>query len=350
MKEELEKAESNILDSVIQKFKEYSGLQILVEAREILLAPQQRFDALLMIRLGQLEIPFVAEIKNVVEHPEALRNFLANVRRPFLPIIIANVISPKMKEHLRHREVAFLCADGDFFLPLTNIQDQRTRIIARLSEGQINFHSVHGMGYIKLGFAFVRIPQARNMTITELSDNFKMSMGSVSNILRDWEDSHVIRKTREGREIVSLKDFCRRWATAYVDQIKPHRTMFLGAYKSALGPLNKVWRSLNLESLGCWWGGEPGLALLTNELEPEKFILYSNGDLRTIFSKMKLSPAPDGDLVVFRSFWSDFIELVDQRKPFADPLVLYADLIYSGSSRNQKVAESMFDKIIAGPA
>lgn len=342
------KVQREILRSILSRFHRSTGLSINIEAEEVMLAPQQRFDALLTVRVGQIEVPLVAEVKQIVEFPETLRKFLASVRRPFLPIVVAKEITTKMKGHLRKRGIAFLSGDGDFFLPIENIQRLEVSKSDKKRRQIPDFHPIHKMGYVKLGLALVRSLEAQTMNFSQLSKALNVSIGTVSSYLNDWKKKGLLLEKEGLRRFKDVEGACRVWARVYAQEIKPHPAIFLGNYESRLENFRFSWKTgLDLRAINCEWGGEPGASLLTDYLEPEVFTVYAGGELSQLIGAMKLAPKEDGNIRVYRSFFAGFKNLLpDVNRLVVDPMVIYSDLAYSSSSRNREISEMILKEFI----
>lgn len=84
------------------------------------------------------------------------------------------------------------------------------------------------------------------------------------------------------------------------------------------------------------WGGEPAGAMLTNNLRPQVFTIYSNLELPEIAKTLRLVPDKTGNVEVCQKFW----ENNDVNKVPA--LLVYTDLVNSGYGRNVEIANQIF--------
>ncbi|WP_227806219.1 type IV toxin-antitoxin system AbiEi family antitoxin [Algibacter lectus] len=73
-------------------------------------------------------------------------------------------------------------------------------------------------------------------------------------------------------------------------------------------------------------GGEPGGAILTENLRPEKFTLFTDLDLSEVARSLKLVPSENGEIEILQKFWKNDSE----NQKTAPALLIYADLINSG--------------------
>jgi|TARA_R100000501_G_C2628418_1_gene122621 hypothetical protein len=101
----------------------------------------------------------------------------------------------------------------------------------------------------------------------------------------------------------------------------------------------KNWRSLKLysENGSILWGGEPGGALLTDSLRPEKFTVFTDLELSQVAKTLDLIPSETGTVEVLQKFWKGN----DTNGKTAPALLVYADLINSGYGRNIETAKKI---------
>ncbi len=87
------------------------------------------------------------------------------------------------------------------------------------------------------------------------------------------------------------------------------------------------------------WGGEPAAAILTNQLAPEKFSIYTNESWLNIGQDLGLVPDSNGSVEILQLFWKDN-KIAKQVTP---ALLVYADLIGSGYGRNIEMAKIILE-------
>ena len=89
------------------------------------------------------------------------------------------------------------------------------------------------------------------------------------------------------------------------------------------------------------WGGEPAAAVLTGQLQPEKFTIYTNGNWQNIAADLKLIPDENGQIEILQMFWN---EEDKYRENYITPaLLIYADLMGSGDDRNIETAKLILE-------
>jgi len=98
------------------------------------------------------------------------------------------------------------------------------------------------------------------------------------------------------------------------------------------------WRSVPEFPDRCQFGGEPAAAILTRYLKPATFTVYCAGEVpREWIAKARLRADRDGNIEFLRSpIELQFAAGLPQN--IAPPLLVYADLVASGDSRNLETA------------
>ena len=93
------------------------------------------------------------------------------------------------------------------------------------------------------------------------------------------------------------------------------------------------WKEINLNQTDglAFWGGETGATLLNGYLQPGIFTIYTNRNWQT-FKNIELIPDENGNVEILEIFWNL------QTFKGIPPLLIYADLMRSGSDRNLEIA------------
>lgn len=85
-------------------------------------------------------------------------------------------------------------------------------------------------------------------------------------------------------------------------------------------------------------GGEPAADLLTNDLKPMKYILYTKKNRAEIMKELKLIPDETGKVEIREPYWT----VENNLKNIAPRLVIYTDLMITGDPRNIKIAQEVY--------
>lgn len=194
---------------------------------------------------------------------------------------------------------------------------------------------------LKLIYHLLQNPESLQLTYRNLAKLAGVSIGSVSNVITELENQRFILKTRTKRVLKNKVELLQRWVIAYNDVLRPRL-------------LKKKMKFSKIESYGNWdtlpiheangvnlWGGEPGAALLSGQLQPELFTIYTNTNWHEVASELKLIPDEDGEIEILTMFWG---EEEKYREYYNTPsLIIYADLMGSGYERNIQIANEILE-------
>jgi hypothetical protein len=192
---------------------------------------------------------------------------------------------------------------------------------------------------IKIIFNLLSNPENLQLSYRELAELADVSIGSVSNVMKELEEQNFILKTKLKRVLKNKTQLLERWVVAYQDVLRPRL-------------VKKQMRFANIESVKNWqqlqldqedgitlWGGEPAAAILTNQLTPGKFSIYTNDSWQNIGQDLGLVPEINGNVEILQLFWND----KNNSKQVAPALLVYADLMGSGFGRNIEMAKVILE-------
>jgi hypothetical protein len=186
---------------------------------------------------------------------------------------------------------------------------------------------------IKLIYCLLVNPDYINKSFRELSELSQISLGSVSTIVQELVELKFLLKTKNKRVLKNKIDLLKRWVIAYNDVLRPR--LFI----KRMDFINKSecsnWSSLDLSSVSekTLWGGECAAGIMTRNLTPANFTIYTDATWQSSGKSLKLIPDDNGKIEILRLFYNE------QGEETVSPLLIYADLMGSGDSRNIETAE-----------
>ncbi len=323
------KKEREILDEAINSLLRYTQIQAVVKDGRL------RRDAILEIAKEEFAIEIKPEItkgnKGIV-----LAQLKEVSRENNLPIILITRYIPS--------EIAKEYVDeGVYYLDVAGNCNIRQRKLMLLIEGKkierigkVNQPRAFQEAGIKLIFQFLVDPEKTQLPYRDLAGLANISLGSVGMIMQELIDLNFILKTKQTKRLKNTKDLLNRWITAYHDVMRPR------LLKKQMRFINQdsynKWTDINLEQTNSltFWGGEPGAHLLTGYLHPGIFTIYTDRNWQS-FKDIGLVPDDNGKVEVLEIFW-------DLRTwQGIPPVLIYADLMSSGSDRNVETAKWIFD-------
>lgn len=187
---------------------------------------------------------------------------------------------------------------------------------------------------IKLIYCLLKNPENMNKSFRELSEISQISLGSVSSIFRELVDLKFVLKTKNKKILKNKSTLLYRWVIAYNDVLRPRLLLKKMSFSNKADAAN--WHNLNLLSISgtTLWGGECAANILTHNLIPAHYTLYTDNTWQAIGKILKLVPDENGKIEILRLYYLD-----SKAERTVSPLLAYADLLGSGDERNLETAE-----------
>ena len=166
-----------------------------------------------------------------------------------------------------------------------------------------------------------------------------MSLGSVSNVMAELEELNYLIKTKDKRVLKNKEELLERWLVEFNTVLKPR--IIRSRMKFIDTDIAQNWRHTLLNQTGSdiLWGGEAAGAILTDNLRPQEFTIYSNLELPEIAKTLRLVPDKKGNVEVRQKFWQNN----NWNKNTVPALLIYTDLMNSGYGRNVEIANQIFE-------
>jgi hypothetical protein len=154
--------------------------------------------------------------------------------------------------------------------------------------------------------------------------------------MKELEDLRFVVKTKNSRYLKNKKELLERWILAYNDVLRPR--LLKKRFRFSNNESYNKWQQLPLKVLQGRniWGGEPGASILTKQLQPKNFTIYTDGGWQSIAFELKLIPDNDGDVEILSIFWKE--NQRSENKNITPTLIILAELMKSGNERNIETA------------
>lgn len=288
--------------------------------------PDATFNFLISINAEPLHVTIKKEVR-----PGSLNVLNETFEQKKNMLLVADYITPLAKEKLKHRHINYIDSFGNAYL---NLEKVKLYIEKSNAKPIVNESSeIFSPSGAKLLFELLQHPEHINTTYRDLAEACAISLGSVSKIMKALlRDGYAVRVNKKQLQLVKRKELLERWIPLINEKVLP--TYKVGNFNFIK---NNNWKNINLE---VQWGGEPGAALLNQYLNPEKFSLFTNHYKNDIIKNGMLLPNPNGDVAIYKPFWKN------QEKRTVSPLLIYAQLMYSGNDRNIETAKLIYDEYI----
>jgi hypothetical protein len=297
-----------------------------------------KYDAILNIKNMQ----FVVEAKSalrasnqglILSQLEDLRN-MSN--RPI--IFIADYISKEGASQLKERGFNYIDTAGNAFISnddvIIYVEGQKRRVKHKTNQSR----AFQEAG-VKIIFHLLSEPENLQGSYRTIAEKVGVSLGSVSNVMAELEELNYLIKTKDKRVLKNKEELLERWLVEFNTVLKPR--IIRSRMKFIDTDIAQNWRHTLLNQTGSdiLWGGEAAGAILTDNLRPQEFTIYSNLELPEIAKTLRLVPDKKGNVEVRQKFWQNN----NWNKNTVPALLIYTDLMNSGYGRNVEIANQIFE-------
>jgi hypothetical protein len=249
---------------------------------------------------------------------------------------MANYITPKAKELLIEKNINFLDRAGNMYL---EIPGMLIRIEGK-SNSSIVSAAYKGRAFSKSGgavvFQFLMDPQLVNAPQRTIAKYAGVSLGTIPKVFEGLKkDGFLVKLNKKDFKLVEYEKLLNRWIEVLDEKILPAN--FIQNYKPVTTSA-KLLLTDGVVNGETQWGGEAAAALLTSYLTPEQYTLFTSNK-EELLKKYKLVPAQNGEIAVYKKFWNHS----EYNRDYVHPILVYAQLIATGDSRNIETAEMIFN-------
>ncbi|WP_010136524.1 type IV toxin-antitoxin system AbiEi family antitoxin [Ochrovirga pacifica] len=289
------------------------------------------YDAVLSFFEEQFVVCLKADIRNsnfgmILGAVNELRS---NTSKPV--VVVAKYISKSIMNEFRERNINYIDVSGNAFISYRSIFvfiDGQKR---KTTEKKNQSRAFQETG-IKIIFYLLNNQDFLMKSYREIAEETGVSIGSVSNVMKELEELNFIVKTQTKRVLKNKKELLEKWMFSYNDVLRPRifrkRMKFIGNESNGF--------RINNNNREVCLSGETAASILTNNLRPEKHIIYTQLPLSELSKEYKMIPDEHGNIDVYQKFWN--INSFNSSQ-LAPKLLVYTDLMNSGFGRNIEIAQ-----------
>jgi hypothetical protein len=193
---------------------------------------------------------------------------------------------------------------------------------------------------LKVVFLFIHDEQWLNRTYREIAEMAGVALGNIKHVYDGLKEHRFILAVDDKNlKLVNKDELLFQWMTAFTDELKPK--ILKGYYRFRNEDIGRNWKNLDLCE-GTVWGGEPAADILTNDLKPMRFTLYTPRNRADIMKRYDLIPDGNGNVEVLEPYWN----IEPEKESLAPFLTIYTDLMTTGDPRNTKIAKKIYNSIM----
>jgi hypothetical protein len=302
-------------------------------------SPSKDIDAVIKINNQTIFIEYKRQVQpqNVMMIEEDLKKYARNAEI----MVIANYITPKAKELLKKRHINYLDGAGNIYLKLRNLLVQ---VEGNKSQSPSADARYKNRAFTKSGaaviFQFLMDPELVNAPQRTISEYANISLGTIPKVLSGLEqDGYLIKLNNTTRKLIDVEKLLQKWIEVINKKVLPAH--LIGNFSYSKGDEHEFFRSSVFRE-DIQWGGEPAAAILTDYLRPEDYTIFTTLKRKELLMNYRLMPDQNGPLKIYTKFWNR----CNANENTVHPILVYAQLIASGDSRNIETAEIIFNEHI----
>ncbi|KWF09057.1 type IV toxin-antitoxin system AbiEi family antitoxin [Burkholderia pseudomultivorans] len=293
------------------------------------------------------EMPAIVELR-----ADSLQGIVTRLRHPDTAqptMLVAPYVSADLAARLIEQDIPFLDTAGNAYLNRPEAvvmitgrpKPARASGLPRASSSRAT--TPKGM---RIMFALATQPDLVARPYRAIAEASGVALGTVNLAMDDLIARGLVGQRRNGeRVIVEPARFLQEWVALYPSRLRaklPCRRF------SSVAP--DWWRGFDFAAFDARLGGEPAAELLTHDLKPAVITVYTHGGVPgRLLLAGRLRPDERGDVEILDAFWppTPALDWREQDVPLVPPLLIYADLVSSGDSRNLAAAEQIHDRYLA---
>ncbi len=256
-------------------------------------------------------------------------------------MVVSDYITPSAKSMLKEKEINYLDQAGNIYLKLGQflifIEGEKN---ASPSEQEKYQHRAFTKTGAAVVFQFLMDHELVNAPQRRIAEFSNVSLGTIPKVFNQLEaENYIIRLDGKKRKLINSKGLLEKWVSVFNDKLLP--SLHLQNCRFNKGNEKDFFRQAKLKG-DTQWGGEPAAARLTNYLLPEKITVFSELTKPKLAKNYRLLPDGNGSIVVYQKFWNHTTANNDT----VHALIVYAQLLGDGDSRNLETAEIIYKQYI----
>ena len=328
--------ETGILEKALEAFKKTTNLNATI--RQSLYGPDAEFEVWLNDKKWKFAVELKANVTRTLigtfYHQRLLGIQHADT------VIITRYINTQIADLMKEDDIPFIDTAGNAYInkpPLfIFIKGNKIREKDHVKPPTRAFRPA-GLQVI---FALLTNKDLENSTYREIARKAGVALGTVDRVMRDLRQmGYLIEMGKRGRRLTDKFNLFIRWVNAYPEELRPKK--LIGRYKA---DTFDWWKQADIGKFQAYWGGEIAAAMLTKYLKPEKIAIYTRQPLGKLMLKHKIRKDPKGNIEIYEVFWE--FEYPWKHKNIVPPILIYADLLATGDTRDIETADIVYEQEI----
>lgn len=282
------------------------------------------------------ESEFVAVVKSTVSQSNfvSILDKLDEIKKKAMKpvLLITRHIYPKLAEEFFQQGINVLDTSGNAKIKSNHVfiyvTGKKAKEIKDKKESSQKAFNETGL---RLIFFLLMDNTNVNKSYRKISEETRLSLGSINNIFDELKSLNFILTSKKGRFLKNRQKLIDLWQLNYNLNLKPK--LLVKRYAFINKEDREKWTSINLPE-GMYWGGESGAYLVDGYLHPQLFDIYTEKNSLELMKTGKFRISEKGEIRVYKKFWKG-----EEKSQTVSKLLIYADLMGSGDSRCLEAAK-----------
>jgi hypothetical protein len=331
--------ERQAVKQILENFIQVTGIKAKWRAIKKTDYKYDHVDGIVEFNTGGTKIEMATEAKNNIQNPN-LPGLLNQKNNNGEVLVLANTIIPRFKKELQTMGINYIDGAGNAFIkhdPLFIWIEGRKELETHQDLKSKPFSKAG----LKVIFQFLQHDDYINETFREIAKATEVSLDTVHKTVNGLKElQYLVPLNNHTLQWNRKKELFDRWITEYETRLKP--ALHIGNFAFINEDKFLDWKKINFQNTLTKWGGEPAGELLTGYLKPEKLTIYTKEGKLDWIRNYKLVPNAKGYINIYERFWNG--DELDQNT--TPPLLVYADLINTGNSRNIETAQKIYEQYL----
>ena len=331
--------DNDILNQAIEFFGKEVNINIAMSPQQIL-QEGKRIDTVLRIDFFGKTAEYWVEVKTTVTNITAgqiAHQFEGNVAKW---ILITRYVQPQIAKILRELNIQFIGTAGNAYINdppnFIFIRGNKTQqpIDRKPEEGMLGRAGIHVI------FALLCKRELCNAPYRDIATQALVALGTVAGVMKDLRvQGFLVEDKEKQHRLIRKKELFDKWMTAYAEKLRPK--ILIGRYKATKPDF---WQQAEIDRFDAQWGGEVAAYRLTHYIKPEIVTIYTRKPIHNLTLDLKLRQDKNDDIELRERFWK--CENPELDKTIVPPILVYADLMATGDTRNIETAKTIYSDYI----
>ena len=346
---EISDNEQNLFEQARIRLEQEAGVAVQVNLKNMRVKGNKPVDYL--IQIANQDKQLAVEVKKWAAQTN-IGALINQVRQlPIEGILVADYINPAMAVKLKEENIQYFDTAGNAYInqPPIYIQIKGNKPDQNIVTKKQTNRAFDATG-LKVIFGFLCEGELLNRPYREIAKATGVALGTIGRVLTELKDAGFLIERSKGdtKALKNKQKLFERWVEAFPEKLQPK--LFVAEFEH---DDIQWWKNLDLNKYGAWWGGEIAAAKYTNYLKPVQAALYiPPNQLNALLKDARLRKSTDQNrsadarIKIYRPFWGDSLVNENEYTDLAHPILVYAELLATGDSRNIETAKIIYEQFI----